>query len=152
MYVCCHHATAQGFRALHAFRATHGALPEPGNTAHAAEVLNLAYQLNKSGGGGAGGGGGGGGFVSEQLEGGDDAVGKAAMRVLGALASSSRGVTAPVCAALGGVVGQEVLKAASGKFMPIRQWLYWDAEEALPPSPAGVPLREEVAPHVRAAL
>jgi ubiquitin-activating enzyme E1 len=27
---------------------------------------------------------------------------------------------------------QEVIKAASGKFMPIRQWLYFDAFEAAP--------------------
>ena len=38
----------------------------------------------------------------------------------------------PLCAFFGGIVGQEVMKAASGKFCPIQQWLYFDAEEALP--------------------
>jgi ubiquitin-activating enzyme E1 len=33
---------------------------------------------------------------------------------------------------IGGVVAQEVLKACSGKFTPIHQWLYFDAVEALP--------------------
>lgn len=42
------------------------------------------------------------------------------------------GQLSPVCAAIGGLVGQEVLKACSGKFMPIRQWLHFDALECLP--------------------
>jgi ubiquitin-activating enzyme E1 len=48
------------------------------------------------------------------------------------LASGSKTVLSPMCAALGGMVGQEVLKACSSKFMPIRQFLYLDAQEALP--------------------
>ena len=39
----------------------------------------------------------------------------------------------PMAAMFGGVVGQEVVKAASGKFHPLFQWLYFDAVEALPP-------------------
>lgn len=35
-------------------------------------------------------------------------------------------------AAIGGVVAQEVMKACSGKFHPIHQWLYLDAIECLP--------------------
>ncbi|XP_040573095.1 ubiquitin-like modifier-activating enzyme 1 [Lepeophtheirus salmonis] len=38
----------------------------------------------------------------------------------------------PMAAALGGIVAQEVMKACSGKFMPIRQYLYFDALECLP--------------------
>ena len=37
-----------------------------------------------------------------------------------------------MCAFLGGVVGQEAMKAVSGKFMPIRQFFYFDALEAAP--------------------
>ncbi len=33
---------------------------------------------------------------------------------------------------LGGVVAQEALKACSGKFTPIKQWVYFDAIECLP--------------------
>ena len=44
----------------------------------------------------------------------------------------SRGQVGPVCALVGGVLGQEVLKAVSGKFMPTRQWFYYDALESLP--------------------
>jgi ubiquitin-activating enzyme E1 len=42
------------------------------------------------------------------------------------------GLVSPVCSIIGGVVGQEVLKACSGKFMPIVQWHYFDAVEGLP--------------------
>ena len=37
-----------------------------------------------------------------------------------------------MAAAIGGIAAQEVMKACSGKFMPIRQWLYLDARECLP--------------------
>merc|ERR1712086_146110 len=33
---------------------------------------------------------------------------------------------------MGGVVAQEVLKACTGKFMPIDQWIYFDATECAP--------------------
>ena len=39
-----------------------------------------------------------------------------------------------MCAAIGGIVGQEVLKACSGKFTPINGWFYFDAAETLPDS------------------
>ena len=42
------------------------------------------------------------------------------------------GNTCPLDAAMGGLVAQEVLKACSGKFTPIFQWLYFDAIECLP--------------------
>lgn len=45
------------------------------------------------------------------------------------------GSVSPVCALVGGVLGQEILKACSGKFMPIRQWYYFDAVESLPAEP-----------------
>ncbi|XP_014240445.1 ubiquitin-like modifier-activating enzyme 1 [Cimex lectularius] len=38
----------------------------------------------------------------------------------------------PMNAFIGGVVAQEVMKACSGKFSPIFQWLYFDAIECLP--------------------
>lgn len=43
-------------------------------------------------------------------------------------------------ATIGGIVAQEVMKACSGKFFPIYQWLYFDAIECLP---KGVELSEE---------
>lgn len=37
----------------------------------------------------------------------------------------------PINASLGGIIGQEVMKACSGKFFPIYQYLYFDAIECL---------------------
>ena len=39
------------------------------------------------------------------------------------LACTSSGCFAPLTAALGGFVAQEVLKSASGKFTPLHQWV-----------------------------
>jgi ubiquitin-activating enzyme E1 len=51
-----------------------------------------------------------------------------------------------MCAFIGGIAAQEVLKAASGKFGPITQWFYFDATEALP-APLDAPLPpSEIAP------
>lgn len=38
------------------------------------------------------------------------------------------------CAVIGGIISQEVLKASSSKFVPLKQWLYIDAVECLPES------------------
>jgi len=67
-------------------------------------------------------------------------------RVVRQLCRTARGALGPLVAAVGGIAAQEVLKAVSGKFMPVRQWLYFDAVEVLPgdgdtPLPA-----DEVAP------
>jgi hypothetical protein len=70
---------------------------------------------------------------------------ESAQAVVRALARTAQGVISPMCATVGGVVGQEALKAVSGKFMPIMQWLYYDAVEALPDEPLPA---EEVAPKV----
>lgn len=98
-----------GFQALDAFRAAHGELPAPSNAAHAAEILALA----------------------KALPGGGEALGEGSERLLRNLASGARGELAPMCAVFGGFAAQEVMKAASGKFMPLKQWMYFDAEECL---------------------
>uniref|UniRef100_A0A8C7XLX2 E1 ubiquitin-activating enzyme n=1 Tax=Oryzias sinensis TaxID=183150 RepID=A0A8C7XLX2_9TELE len=52
------------------------------------------------------------------------------------------GDLSPINAFIGGVAAQEVMKACTGKFMPIMQWLYFDALECLSED-AGVQLTEE---------
>ncbi|XP_012269545.2 ubiquitin-like modifier-activating enzyme 1 [Athalia rosae] len=47
-------------------------------------------------------------------------------------AKISAGNFHPMNATIGGIVAQEVMKACSGKFSPIFQWLYFDAIECLP--------------------
>uniref|UniRef100_A0A4W4HCZ8 Ubiquitin-like modifier-activating enzyme 6 n=1 Tax=Electrophorus electricus TaxID=8005 RepID=A0A4W4HCZ8_ELEEL len=45
----------------------------------------------------------------------------------------ARGCLAPLAAAVGGIASQEVLKALTGKFMPLQQWFYLDALEVVQP-------------------
>ncbi|XP_066918728.1 ubiquitin-like modifier-activating enzyme 6 [Clytia hemisphaerica] len=40
-----------------------------------------------------------------------------------------KGKLAPLCAAIGGICAQEVLKGLSGKFSPLKQWLFLDGVE-----------------------
>uniref|UniRef100_A0AAY4C2J1 E1 ubiquitin-activating enzyme n=1 Tax=Denticeps clupeoides TaxID=299321 RepID=A0AAY4C2J1_9TELE len=48
------------------------------------------------------------------------------------LAMVARGDLAPVNAFIGGLAAQEVIKACSGKFTPLHQWMYFHALECLP--------------------
>ncbi|XP_078180716.1 ubiquitin-activating enzyme E1 2-like [Carex rostrata] len=64
-------------------------------------------------------------------------VGEADGKVLGIFSNGSRAVLNPMAALFGGVVGQEVVKACSGKFHPIFQFFYFDSIESLPPEPLG---------------
>lgn len=100
------------FRALEEYSEKAGgmALPNPGDAAAADAVLAGAKTMDK-----------------EAF--GDNA---ANARIAKQLASGSRAVLSPICATLGGIVGQEVLKACSGKFTPIKGFFYIDADECLP--------------------
>jgi ubiquitin-activating enzyme E1 len=42
------------------------------------------------------------------------------------------GKLTPINSIIGGITAQEILKASSGKYTPINQWLYYDALECLP--------------------
>ncbi|KAF5200511.1 Ubiquitin-activating enzyme e1 [Thalictrum thalictroides] len=50
-------------------------------------------------------------------------------------AFGSRAVLNPMAAMFGGIVGQEVVKACSGKFHPLLQFFYFDSVESLPSEP-----------------
>jgi len=108
------------FRALDAYRAAHGgALPPPADDAAAEELLGLARGINDTAPADA---------KVKQL---DDPSRSGVVRLL------SRGacaVLSPMAAIFGGVVGQEVIKAATGKFHPIVQGFYLDALECAPES------------------
>ena len=45
------------------------------------------------------------------------------------LARTCKGMLAPLCAVVGGMAAQEVIKGLSGKFSPLKQWLLIDAIE-----------------------
>ena len=59
-------------------------------------------------------------------------VDKVNEKVLSQFALTCQGSVSPMASVFGGIVGQEVLKACSGKFMPIHQFLYLDSFESLP--------------------
>eukprot|EP00882_Tetradesmus_deserticola_P032692 GHRQ01037231.1.p1 GENE.GHRQ01037231.1~~GHRQ01037231.1.p1 ORF type:complete len:171 (-),score=14.90 GHRQ01037231.1:207-719(-) len=46
--------------------------------------------------------------------------------------AGSSGELNPMAATFGGFVGQEVVKALSGKFSPLHQWFYFDSAESMP--------------------
>eukprot|EP00574_Skeletonema_japonicum_P010018 CAMPEP_0201720030 /NCGR_PEP_ID=MMETSP0593-20130828/5058_1 /ASSEMBLY_ACC=CAM_ASM_000672 /TAXON_ID=267983 /ORGANISM="Skeletonema japonicum, Strain CCMP2506" /LENGTH=1067 /DNA_ID=CAMNT_0048210573 /DNA_START=15 /DNA_END=3219 /DNA_ORIENTATION=- len=105
------------YRALASYAESHDMVyPTPGDMAAAKEVLALAKTLD----------------TEKLLEADNNA---AAERIILHLASGSRAILSPMCATLGGIVGQEVLKSCSGKFTPINGFFYFDADECLPESP-----------------
>lgn len=53
-------------------------------------------------------------------------------KLLSLFAKISAGEVCPVNAVIGGTMAQEVLKACSGKFTPIQQYMYFDTLECLP--------------------
>uniref|UniRef100_A0AAV1UIK5 E1 ubiquitin-activating enzyme n=1 Tax=Peronospora matthiolae TaxID=2874970 RepID=A0AAV1UIK5_9STRA len=108
------------FQALDAFREKHnGNNPKPGCMQDAEEVCTLAFEINKQCAASNQ-------FSVENIDAADSKT------IICALAAGATGVISPMAAFLGGVVGQEALKACSGKFTPIQQFFYFDAVECLP--------------------
>lgn len=99
-----------GFQALNAFQLAKGRLPEPMNDEDAAIVLGAAKKFAEEE------------KLDIEL---DD-------KLLKELSYQAMGDLSPMAAFFGGVAAQEVLKAVSGKFHPISQWLYFDSLESLP--------------------
>ncbi|XP_039269540.2 ubiquitin-like modifier-activating enzyme 6 [Styela clava] len=52
-----------------------------------------------------------------------------AKKVVQLLSFTCRGALSPLATAIGGIAAQEVLKALTGKYTPLKQWLYLDATE-----------------------
>jgi len=102
-----------GFQALEEFEESEGRLPAPGSAEDAAKVVELAKGVNAKCPDGV---------KQEEL---DEAV-------LSKLALGATGELSPMAALFGGVVGQEVVKACTGKFHPIFQFFYFDSLESLP--------------------
>lgn len=101
------------YQALTSYMEAHNnELPTPGDITACGEVVALCKSIDKNG----------------SFD--EDADKKE--RIIMHLASGSRAVLSPICAAMGGLVGQEVLKACSGKFSPIPGFFYFDADECLP--------------------
>eukprot|EP00775_Hariotina_reticulata_P006408 gene6408-6639_t len=98
------------FQALDAYQAEQGALPRPGVTSDADKLLELVNNLASK--------------AADKAE-----VDEAIVRKF---ASGASGELNPMAAMFGGFVGQEVVKALSGKFHPLHQWFYFDSVESMP--------------------
>jgi ubiquitin-activating enzyme E1 len=102
-----------GFRALDFFIERNSRLPRPWNLDDSQALFWLAQEINE------------GDEHGSKVETIDE-------KLIKVFASVSAGNVCPMNGFLGGVVAQEVMKACSGKFHPIKQWLYFDAIECLP--------------------
>ncbi|GJN33501.1 hypothetical protein PR202_gb22110 [Eleusine coracana subsp. coracana] len=103
------------FQALDRFKEEHGRYPAAGCEQDAQIFLKLASDINEA-------------SVDSKLESLDE-------KLLRHFASGSRAVLNPMAAMFGGIVGQEVVKACSGKFHPLYQFFYFDSVESLPTYP-----------------
>ncbi|KAJ9293270.1 hypothetical protein DTO271G3_7993 [Paecilomyces variotii] len=102
-----------GIQALHKFAEAHdGQLPRPHGESDAEEVWKIAQGLAGEG--------------EEKVE--------LDEKLIKELSYQARGDLNPMAAFFGGLAAQEVLKAVSGKFNPVVQWMYVDSLESLPES------------------
>ncbi|OQE27768.1 hypothetical protein PENSTE_c004G02301 [Penicillium steckii] len=100
-----------GIQALHKFAETHERqLPRPHNDTDAQELLKIATELAAA--------------EEEKVE--------LDEKIIKELSYQARGDLNPLAAFFGGIAAQEVLKAVSGKFNPVHQWMYFDSLESLP--------------------
>ena len=99
-----------GFQTLHAFAEQHGRLPRPHNEEDYLVVSGAAKAFIKQEG------------LGIELD----------EKLIREVSYQAQGDLSPMAAFFGGLAAQEVLKAVSGKFHPINQWLYFDSLESLP--------------------
>ncbi|MFQ6671176.1 hypothetical protein Gotur_035793 [Gossypium turneri] len=103
------------FQALDKFVSDLGRFPVAGSEEDANKLISIAGNIN------------------ERV--GDGKVEDINPKLLRNFAFGARAVLNPMAAMFGGVVGQEVVKACSGKFHPLFQFFYFDSVESLPTEP-----------------
>ncbi|XP_042511012.1 ubiquitin-activating enzyme E1 2-like isoform X1 [Macadamia integrifolia] len=103
------------FQALDKFICEVGRFPVSGSEEDARKLISLAVSIN------------------EGLE--DGKLDEIDQKLLRQFAFGARAVLNPMAAMFGGIVGQEVVKACSGKFHPLFQFFYFDSVESLPTEP-----------------
>lgn len=101
-----------GFQALHAFAQAQGRLPKPMNKDDAVALVGAAENFAKQQG------------IEVEID----------IKLLTELSFQAQGDLNPMAAFFGGLTAQEILKAVSGKFNPVQQWMYFDSLESLPES------------------
>lgn len=103
------------FQALDKLVCEVGRYPSPGSEEDAQKLISLASEMNE-------------GLGDSRLE-------DINPKLLRHFAFGARAVLNPMAAMFGGIVGQEVVKACSGKFHPLFQFFYFDSVESLPTEP-----------------
>ncbi|XP_022755548.1 ubiquitin-activating enzyme E1 1-like isoform X1 [Durio zibethinus] len=103
------------FQALDKFISEFGSFPVAGSEEDAQKLTSIAANIN------------------ECL--GEGKVEDINPKLLKHFAFGARAVLNPMAAMFGGIVGQEVVKACSGKFHPLFQFFYFDSVESLPAEP-----------------
>ncbi|KAI1172732.1 ubiquitin-activating enzyme E1 1 [Nemania sp. FL0916] len=102
-----------GFEALNAYVQSQGHLPRPMNDDDATVLVGSVKAF----------------VEKEKLE---LEIGENEEKIIRELSYQAQGDLNPMAALFGGLTAQEVLKAVSGKFHPIKQWFYLDSLESLP--------------------
>ncbi|PKI49887.1 hypothetical protein CRG98_029725 [Punica granatum] len=103
------------FQALDKFMYELGRYPVAGSEDDAQRLISVASSIN------------------ENL--GDSKLEDINHKLLRHFAFGAKAVLNPMAAMFGGIVGQEVVKACSGKFHPLFQFFYFDSVESLPTEP-----------------
>ncbi|XP_010257066.2 PREDICTED: ubiquitin-activating enzyme E1 1 [Nelumbo nucifera] len=103
------------FQALDKFICEVGRFPIAGSEEDAQKLISVASKISESSG--------------------DGRVENIDQKLLRYFAFGSRAVLNPMAAMFGGIVGQEVVKACSGKFHPLFQFFHFDSVESLPTEP-----------------
>ncbi|KAJ2993237.1 hypothetical protein NUW58_g1907 [Xylaria curta] len=104
-----------GFEALSAYTQSQGRLPRPMNDDDATVLVGSVKA-----------------FIEKEKI--DLEIGENEEKIIRELSYQAQGDLNPMAALFGGLAAQEVLKAVSGKFHPIKQWFYFDSLESLPTS------------------
>eukprot|EP01124_Arcella_intermedia_P015654 TRINITY_DN22201_c0_g2_i1.p1 TRINITY_DN22201_c0_g2~~TRINITY_DN22201_c0_g2_i1.p1 ORF type:complete len:1036 (-),score=250.99 TRINITY_DN22201_c0_g2_i1:26-2947(-) len=99
------------YQALHKYRTVHKEYPAPWDPSVIQEFLQIAEEINSK--------------TKAKVESLDK-------ELLTKAAFTSRGQIVGITGYFGGVVAQEILKAISGKFTPLKQWQYIDCAEIVP--------------------
>ncbi|KAL4342992.1 hypothetical protein AHAS_Ahas11G0033800 [Arachis hypogaea] len=103
------------FQALDKFISELGRLPVAGSDSDAQKLISIVSDFNDA-------------LADDKLE-------DINPKLLRYFAFGARAVLNPMAAMFGGIVGQEVVKACSGKFHPLFQFFYFDSVESLPTEP-----------------
>jgi len=99
-----------GFQALEEYKKVSGLLPRPKNKVDGDKFMEIFKDLNEKS---------------------QNKIDEIDEKLLREFASQATGDVCPMQAVMGSMAAQEAMKACSGKFMPVMQWMYFDSLESL---------------------